>query len=176
MKNRVSTSASMFCLMAMIAIGLACWAGPAPSAKGQQRDLSNPRHFAAAYLAALARNDWQRAAAMCRPDSKQAKNAHRLGDTCVFSESRIGTVYSDGKRAIAITHGLKQNGGKTWQLAFIVDKKGDSWVLDDIDWVPSGKEKAELEKYLGAHPTARSVDEDPEGQQETAVDPRTSAH
>jgi len=117
----------------------------------------NPREFADAYLAAFKTKDWNLAASMCRPGSKQARNAHMLGQMCDFNDSKIEAVYSNGDIALAITSQLKQVDGRQWQLAFTLTKQEKRWIVKDIDWLPPGKEKPEIEKFLETFPKAKPV-------------------
>jgi len=113
------------------------------------------REFAKAYLSAFKNKDWNLAASMCRPGSKQARNAPLLGKMCDFNDSIIGTVYSNGEIALATTEQLKQVDGRQWQFAFTLTKQEKGWLVKDIDWLPPGKKTQEIEKFRKAFPKAQ---------------------
>jgi hypothetical protein len=117
----------------------------------------SPADVAKMYLAALSRHDWEAAARMCRPGSKQAANAYRLGDICDFRGASIGDVYGDEDQAIAVTSGLKESDGRTWQLGFSFEKVPNGWQLHDIDWLPPGEELKFIAGFQEARPDAEKI-------------------
>ena len=121
----------------------------------QEMKKKNAREFAEAYVTALKNKDWNLAASMCRPGSKQARNAHLLGEMCDFNDTDIETVYANKKIALAITEGLRQVDGRKWQLAFTLTKQEEGWIVKDIDWLPPGKETQEIENFRRAFPDAQ---------------------
>ncbi|MHC4097501.1 MAG: M56 family metallopeptidase, partial [Planctomycetota bacterium] len=69
----------------------------------QEMKQKNAREFTEAYVTALKNKDWNLAASMCRSGSKQARNAHLLGEMCDFNDIDIETVYANKKIALAVT-------------------------------------------------------------------------
>lgn len=163
MDSKNSAQFSMVCGIVFSTMSVQpCFVQHAKAAGEEKMEITkNPRKFVEKYLCALRQSDWKLAASMCRPGSKQARNAHRLGDMCDFTKSQIGIAFSSGQAALAITKGLTQKDNRKWQLAFALRRKGVSWVLKDIDWVPPGKDKDELQKFLKVFPGAKPLGKAP---------------
>ena len=115
------------------------------------------RQFAEAYLGALKVQDWNLAASMCRPGSKQARNAPMLGEMCDFGTAAIDVVYANNTIALATTSGLKEIDGRDWQLGFTLRKEQHIWILKDMDWLPPDKVQSFVDKFLESFPDAKLI-------------------
>ena len=123
----------------------------------QEMKQKNAREFAEAYVTALKNKDWNLAASMCRPGSKQARNAHLLGKMCDFNDIDIETVYANKKIALAVTEGLRLIDGRKSQLGITLIKESLGWIVNDLDWLPKGEEEKFLKKFVETFPDAKVI-------------------
>lgn len=123
----------------------------------QEMKKKNAREFAEAYVTALKNKDWNLAASMCRPGSKQARNAHLLGKMCDFNDIDIETVYANKKIALAVTEGLRLIDGRKSQLGITLRKESLGWIVKDLDWLPPDEEEKFLKEFVETFPDAKVI-------------------
>ena len=131
-------------------------------AKAEEKDArrGDSRQITKMFLDAALNGRLKEAAAM----GEAGKSYSREEAIKQFAELKVKRlkltdVRANCEDAIAVTEDVKDDRGREGPLVLTLVKKNKVWSISDVDLETKNSAKAELERFLKAHPDAKAVPE-----------------
>jgi hypothetical protein len=148
----------------LVAVGLSLLAGAAGrAAEGDDKTkVKHPdaRQTAQAFLDAALAGATKEAAALGQPGQSYSRE-EKIKEFRDITPKKVAVVglHADAGNALATTERVRGDKGREGPLVLTLVKKGERWLIRDVDLETEESAQQELNRFLKKHPTARPVPE-----------------